>query len=217
MCARIWAATLCCALGCLPVVGADRSGSAEGSLVVYVSGAAAPSTAPYLRREAEALLQQAGYSIEWRDSRDRRSLDAANLVVVQLSGDCSAPSGAGVTAAPISSGRSLATTAVQDGAILPFTRVDCGALRSILAPALDREPPARRSFLLGRAMGRLIAHELYHALAQTADHASAGIGKPCFSAADLLSERFEFEAVALERLRHAADVEEVGGDATDRQ
>ncbi len=50
-------------------------------------------------------------------------------------------------------------------------------------------------------MGRLVAHELYHVLAQTRDHATEGIGKPCFSAADLISDRFEFEAVALARFR----------------
>jgi hypothetical protein len=50
-------------------------------------------------------------------------------------------------------------------------------------------------------MARVLAHELYHVLAQTRDHAAEGIGKPCFTAADLVSSRFEFEATSLSRLR----------------
>src|SRR3569832_2044085 len=91
MCAQIWAATFCCVLGCLPVVGADRSGFAEGNLVVFAN-ANAPSTFAYLRREADTLLQSAGYSIEWRGPQDSRSSDTACFVVLELDGDCSAPS-----------------------------------------------------------------------------------------------------------------------------
>jgi hypothetical protein len=216
MCARILAATFCCALGCLPVVGADSSGPSASTLVVYLSAGAAPSTLPFARREAESLMQSAGYAVEWRDSRDRRG-DAANLVFVELTGNCAAPSSPFPATVAVEPGRSLATTAVQDGAVLPFTRVDCAALRGVLAPALDREAPARRAFLLGRAMGRLVAHELYHALARTRDHAASGIGKPCFSAADLVSERFEFEAVAINRLRQSIPDTASAADVADRQ
>ena len=184
-------------------MGADSSGPAVSELVVYVASRAAPSTLPYARREAESLMQSAGYNIDWRASGDPHA-DSANLVLVELTGDCAAPTAPQASSARVDFGRSLATTAVQDGAVIPFTRVDCSALRDVVGSALDREAPARRAFLLGRAMGRLIAHELYHALARTREHAAAGIGKPCFSAADLLSERFEFEAVALNRLRQAA-------------
>jgi hypothetical protein len=47
----------------------------------------------------------------------------------------------------------------------------------------------------------LLAHELYHVLAQTEDHASAGIAKARFSAADLLAEHLDFETASLDRLR----------------
>jgi hypothetical protein len=196
-------------------VGADSSGTAASELVVYLTARSTPSTLPFARREAESLMQSAGYAVKWAAAGDPHA-DAASLVMVELAGDCAAPSTPQPVAASVDTGRSLATTAVQDGAVLPFTRVDCGALRGILGTALDREAPARRAFLLGRAMGRLVAHELYHALARTRDHAATGIGKPCFTAADLLSERFEFAAVALNRLRQSVPDYTSSDDAGDR-
>jgi hypothetical protein len=185
---------------------------------VYLGTGAAADTLPVLRREAESLMRSAGYTLDFRDSRNRADLDARHLVVVEFTGDCSAPSAPLPAATPIAAGRSLASATVQDGVILPFTRVDCAAVRAILKPLVDREAPARRAYLYGRAMGRLIAHELYHVMAQTLDHAAAGVGRPAFSAADLVSDRFEFEAVALNRLRRAAeDTVDPSTDASGRQ
>jgi hypothetical protein len=48
---------------------------------------------------------------------------------------------------------------------------------------------------------RLLAHELYHVLAQTGEHAVEGIAKARFSRADLMAEHFEFEAITLDKLR----------------
>jgi hypothetical protein len=169
-------------------------------VVVYLPAGQARSIQPSLRAEAESLLESAGYAIEWRDSARERG-DAANVVMVQFAGDCSAPATPTVTGSPVKSGSSLASAVVQDGAILPFARVDCSAVRSVLDPLAAREAPARRSYIYGRAIGRLIAHELYHILAQTREHTGSGIGKPCFTAADLVSERFEFEGVAVSRMR----------------
>ncbi len=50
-------------------------------------------------------------------------------------------------------------------------------------------------------MARLLAHEFYHVLAQTDDHTQTGIAKARFSTADLLAEHFDFETIAIDRLR----------------
>src|SRR5690349_9187157 len=199
MYARVVAATICCAIACLPVVGAEGSGSAASTVVVHVSGPEPASvTRSALRQETAALMKSVGYSIQW-NSRDA---DAPNLIVLELAGDCNPAFTPFTSPAVVRQGRSLAAASVQDGAVLPFVRVDCAALGNLLAPALAREAPARRAQLYGRAIGRLLAHEMYHVLARTQEHTAAGIGKPGFNPADLLAERFEFETVALDRMRH---------------
>ena len=187
-------------------MGAEGSGYAGSELVVYLNAGVNQTAAPlaFMRKEADSLMRTAGYSVEWRNAKSRRAgEDAADLVFVELSGVCAAPMNPVPGApAPDDNQPSLASTAVEDGVVLPFSRIDCAALTRTLSAMFAHEPPARRTYLYGRAMGRLLAHELYHVLAQTRDHAAAGIGKPCFTASDLVTDRFEFESVALARLRH---------------
>ena len=54
-------------------------------------------------------------------------------------------------------------------------------------PAEDREEA------YGRALGRVLAHELYHIFANTAAHSSSGAGKSKFTVQELLSPEFVFE------------------------
>ena len=53
---------------------------------------------------------------------------------------------------------------------------------------------------LVRAVARVAAHEIYHILAQTADHDESGVAKASFSANDLMIEGFSFKASSLHRL-----------------
>jgi hypothetical protein len=140
--------------------------------------------------------------------------------VVDLNGICALPVGYAAGNAPAASGNSLATTNVTDGHVLPFSAVNCAALSRVLAPALLRDAGAQRDFLYGRAMARVVAHELYHVLMRTTEHGRAGIARGCFSVEDLVAERFEFEATVLARMRRKPDPvsasNAVAEDASDR-
>jgi hypothetical protein len=175
---------------------------ADSEVVVYLSGIASQPQRPllYMRLELGRLMGAAGYRVEWSDAGQSRVSTESPVAVVELRGVCAAApvSGAGTKGAP------LATTAISGGQIIPFSSVDCTGLTNVIGPPLSNEPGARREFLYGRAMARLIAHELYHVLLKTREHAREGIARPGFTASDLLSERFEFEEVTLARLRPAA-------------
>ncbi len=158
-----------------------------------------------MKREMVSLMRAAGYQIEWRNLRggSRDSAESAQLVVLSLNGVCAPGRGQGPSQDALPADASLATTSISDGRVLPFSTMNCGALTRALAPALASEAGARRDFLYGRAMARVAAHEFYHALAGTREHAARGIARSCFTQADLLSERFHFEAATLARLRPA--------------
>ena len=82
----------------------------------------------------------------------------------------------------------------------------------MIGPVLADEAGALRDYLYGRAMARIAAHELYHVMMGSRDHGREGVAKPSISTADLLDERFDFDRIALSRLRRKAGEAEAHGD-----
>ncbi|MFY9727215.1 MAG: hypothetical protein WAJ87_17085, partial [Bryobacteraceae bacterium] len=88
------------------------------------------------------------------------------------------------------------------GVILPFAEVDCQRIRGFTQKQLLTMPAEDREKVYGRALGRVLAHELYHIFANTAAHSSSGVGKSKYTVQDLLSPKFQFEgreSLALKR------------------
>jgi hypothetical protein len=215
MFARVLAATCCLLEIALCSERPEPVAPPRREVVVYLKTAAGQPAQPVeeMKREANALLEPAGYALAWR--RLPNALGEAvevPLVVVELRGTCQAPR-RGDELAPLLNPSSLASTSVVNGDVLPFSWLECGTLSRMLAPALNRFG-SRKDYLYGRAMGRLIAHELYHMLTHTRGHDAGGVAKPYFSAQDILAEHFEFEASTLARFQEptAADVTEESGE-----
>ncbi len=161
------------------------------TVVVYLR-ASDDTTVSFMKRESETLMQTAGYSVEWKALGDPSGQGDNVIAVVELRGSCRAPD-PNVYVKPVENGTSLASTAVEGGKILPFSWINCDTLTEMLAPSLAGMEAEQRDFLYGRAMGRVLAHELYHMLANQRGHAGSGVAKASFSANDVLGERFTFE------------------------
>jgi hypothetical protein len=187
-------ATLCLVFGC-------GSACAEPELAVYLKGAPqTPGVMQQMKRELASLMRSAGYRVEWAASSQSEM-----LAVVEFVGDCTPMAGfGGATSAP-QSGAPLASTNVTDGRVLPFASVNCSAVGRSLGAILAREAPAQREFLYGRALARVVAHELYHIVTGTGDHTRTGISRSCFSADDLVTERFKFEGSVLAQMRRRTE------------
>ena len=196
------------ALVCLIIVSAcmmcaESASATADDIALYfrVDPASSPASLLEMKQELNALMQQGGFRIEWRDLRSgQRDADAAHVAVVEFRGVCAAQQEGGAMA-PIEHLPPLASTSVADGRVLPFSWVDCSALSRFLGSSLRKESKTRRNQVYGRAVARLVAHEIYHIVARTEEHTRAGIAKPRFTLSDLLSEHLEFEDAALARLR----------------
>jgi hypothetical protein len=191
------------------------SAFADDELVVYLKADPNQPAAPVaiMKRELTSLMSTAGYRVQWGDESH-----SPLLVVVELNGTCALPLGYPVRTSASSAG-ALATTAVTDGQVLPFASVNCAALARSLSAPLAGDPTAQRDYYFGRAMARVVAHELYHIIMRTPDHSQNGITRSCFSTNDLMTERFEFEGSVLAQLRHkeaSPAVAVLSEDATDR-
>jgi hypothetical protein len=127
----------------------------------------------------------------WKGSSVAAKEQTADWIAVgSFDGVCST---AEVPASARNHGMVLAHTAISNGRVLPFFRVDCGRILQILAPALRSLSTESREVVFGRALGRVIAHEIYHVLERTTEHQASGIAKPFLSVSDLTAEGVAFE------------------------
>lgn len=181
----------CLSLAVWPALGGQPKGS-PAPITLYTEFQQEPSTIVWntIRQEVEAIMAPSGVTLEWRSlSNVRGNETSVELAVIKFKGRCDI---AGLNPHASQSG-ALGWTHVSDGIILPFTDVDCTRIREFLQPSLVAIPGRDREQAFGRAIGRVLAHELYHIFAKTAHHSNVGVAKAAYSVRDLLSEDFVFE------------------------
>lgn len=84
----------------------------------------------------------------------------------------------------------LAWSHSTDGEILPFAEVSCDRIARSVSAALSAGENRQADKYLGRALGRVLAHELYHILGKTHEHNTDGsIAKPALSVKQLISDK----------------------------
>jgi hypothetical protein len=190
---------IACLLSCSVLIGRAEALSTRGTTVgVFLKADANASSLSLeaMRLELRDLMTPTGISLSWTNAQNPSRAD--RLIVVTLRGNCLAGSG---SSKAFKDKTPLASTAVTDGKVLPFSWVDCNALNQFLKQELANRSADERSEIFGRAMARLLAHEFYHVLTQTEAHTSTGISKASFSTADLLANYFTFEPEAIAHLQ----------------
>ncbi len=131
-----------------------------------------------------------GLHFEWRSLSGVRGQEvSAELAVITFQGHCDM---AGLSTRTTFSG-ALGWTHVSDGEILPFTDIACDRVREFVQRSLAGSNSEERQVRYGRALGRVLAHELYHIFAHTAHHAAWGVAKEAYSVGDLLNDVFQFQ------------------------
>ncbi|MEQ1947682.1 MAG: hypothetical protein ABL995_10870 [Bryobacteraceae bacterium] len=167
-----------------------------------------PSAVSEMKAEMDKLMHSVGVTLRWKDAGKDVGSTHKELVVLELRGSCDAPHRA--PAGPrLQNMTSLASSAVSDGRILPFSWLDCAALSRFIGHSVADLPAPQRDFAYGRAMARLAAHEFYHILGQQSEHTQTGIAKAQFAEADLLTDHLEFEETVIARERRSRKVEQI--------
>jgi hypothetical protein len=180
------------ALAALPACG-EQQGAEFAPIALYTQFPHEPPPAVYdaLRSTVESIMAPIGLSFEWRQTGEiAESHVFVELAVVTFKGNCDLK---GVPPNRFTSGP-LGWTHISDDVILPFAEIDCTAVRAFLNRDLLFERPEQRKFLFGRALGRVVAHELYHIFANTRHHGAEGVAREIYSVRDLLDNNFRFEA-----------------------
>jgi hypothetical protein len=182
-------------LGCLSALPASSQSapSAVAPVAIYTDfrQPVPADVADALRAEAGAIMQPSGLRFDWRSLADFHGETAlVALVVVHFEGRCNTE---GLVMRDNQPG-SLGWTEIRDGAIAPFIHVDCTKVRTLLQIDLLGRHSRDRDSLYGRALGRVLAHELYHVLAATPLHSAQGVAKEQFSVGELLAANFQLHS-----------------------
>jgi hypothetical protein len=92
-------------------------------------------------------------------------------------------------------------TRSSNGEIQPFGEVDCERVVNSVRGAMSGIDFARADLLVGRAMGRVVAHELVHMITKSGKHGTEGVEKPGLSGKQLIAPSLPLSAFDIDRLR----------------
>jgi hypothetical protein len=188
----------------------DAIAVANGPLAISLRDAngAPPAVLTALQQEVESIMAPSGIQITWLSPDTSQNGDITRLAVIRLIGQCRTDTPI-PAAARFSKGdvEALGQTHVVDGKVLPIADIRCDAVRSFIHSDLRSTSAFDREQLLGRALGRVLVHELYHVLLRTRNHGREGLSRPAQSSVELLASRTQFARQDERRLSESSSVE----------
>lgn len=157
-----------------------------------------------MEREVASIVSDSGIKVDWKLLNDVHSSDSfESLVVIRFKGACNMEP---APPPPLGDERGYyAFTHISDGSVLPFSEVECDKISNSIRPAMSRQQWRERDSMLGRALGRVLAHELFHMLAKTQHHAGEGVTRSALSPAQLIADKLTMAPADLEALKRMDD------------
>ncbi len=146
-----------------------------------------PQALQEMQAEANRIVRKAGVKLAFLHRHEAAQDSYSELMFFKMSGRCEM----GSLPLLLDERGPLAFTLTTDGRILPFGELKCDRLRESIKTAMVGSDFNKGNQLLGRAMGRVLAHELYHILARTKGHGRAGVAREALSARQLIAENLE--------------------------
>ena len=149
-----------------------------------------------MKREFESIMHDSGMTFDWRTKSQAAQDSFANLVVVRFKGKCVLE-----PAGYLYDERGpLAFTWTTNGEVQPYSEVACDKVAASVRSAMWGGDFTHADLLMGRALARVVAHEVVHILSKSGDHAHAGIAKPALSGRQLIAPDLKLNPADLERL-----------------
>ncbi len=169
------------------------------TVLLSIDGKASPVALDEMKSELNFIMKDTGRELDIR-MKSQTGVDENfdDIVVVRLKGTCKME-----RLIPMMDEQGpYAFTHSTNGEILPFAEVECTRVANSVAGALFGGERKIADKLLGRALGRVLAHELYHILGKTHEHNEDGsLARERISAKQLISDkRIGFDLRDLSRM-----------------
>ncbi len=141
------------------------------------------------------------WRLEWKSREEAENASFDDLVVVRMNGACELPSAALPPPPLYDELGPLASTYETDGEVQPFSEVSCDRVGAFVRSGLHGGDFKKGDLLLGKALGRVLAHELVHMLTRSKEHSREGVFQPGLSVEQLLTGELLLSPGDIERLR----------------
>ncbi|HEV8144792.1 MAG TPA: hypothetical protein VGP79_00350 [Bryobacteraceae bacterium] len=179
-----------------PLAATTRPAS-DLTVVLDFQGARSERAMLEMQREVGTILKASGVQLEWR-TRSEASRESFNdLVLVRFSGTCDL----GIASQGLGKRGPLGSTYISDGNMLPFAEIACDRVGDAVRSAMSGGDFEMADVLLGRALGRVVAHELVHVLTGSCEHGLEGVHKAALSGRQLIANSLPLSAADASRLR----------------
>jgi hypothetical protein len=171
---------------------------AEGiTIVLDFQGPRSEQSIREMKHEFAGIMKDSTIRFEFQSrSQAEQTSSSDALVVVKFKGKCV------FEPAPylIDERGPMAFTYSTDGAVQPFSEVACDRVTQAMRSAMSGGDFAKADVLLGRALGRVLAHEVVHILTNSAKHGSAGVARTALSGSQLIAPELQLDSDDLERM-----------------
>jgi hypothetical protein len=189
-----WIALL---IAALPALGGSKS--TDLTVVLDFKGPYSPASVDAMKQETQSILQDAGLHLEWKSREEASHASFSDLVIVRFNGACELPP------PPLYDELGeigpLASTYTTDGQVQPFSDVACDRVGAFVRSGLHGGDFKKADLLIGRALGRVVAHELVHMLTGAKKHSREGVFEPGLTVEQLVAGELPLSPADIERLR----------------
>jgi hypothetical protein len=164
-------------------------------VVAFEGGQAQPEVVAALKSELAEIWRGEAVKLDWRPVESVQPGDTfSDLVMVHFKGDCHLhPLQPFLIDERGPQGSALAYSPTVDGEVQPFSSVLCDRIERSVQSAMKPNQRKTASKLYGRALGRVLSHELYHILNQTREHEEQGLAKRSLTGQQLIAPKFRFD------------------------
>ncbi len=182
------------ALTCVGAAGVKPP--SDVTVILDVKGPYSEQAFGEMRREASQIIRASGLRLAWRMRSEPFTDSVDDLVVMTFKGSCTFD-----PAPPIYDELGpLAITHTTNGEVQPFGEVNCDRVVNSVRSAMFGGDYAKADMLIGRALGRVVAHELVHMLTKSGQHAHEGVQKAALSGRQLIAASLPLSAMDVDRL-----------------
>lgn len=186
-----------CLLGA--VLTAHAAQPSRVGILVSVPPTTPASVVEALQTETEEDLKGAGMQLMWSFSQEEAAQETYDRVIsLRLVGRC-----VPIRPEPVRRSRVLGFTHISDGTVLPFVEISCDTVLRVMGSGTPRVTPYFPPNEFGRALGRVLVHEMLHVLTVSSAHDRDGLTKPAFNCADLTLGSLRLTDAAMQRLHRS--------------